>query len=290
MIREYIVTLKNPAEKKQGVSWVELLKLLITVIASIVIPIVLVTVGEGIEGSLKSKELETKYVEISVGILTQSPSPETANLRRWAIDNINRYAEIQLSEQAQEELKSESLPTVSSSSSEKAPNYTVPSSPRNIEYVVITDTENPSLRSVANLMSKPYARASYHYVIGTDGTIQKFVDEENIAWHAGRSEWKGKRNLNEITIGIGLVHLASPDGKNWLNLPNEHEAIGPKYTPEQLDSLVSLLSDILQRHNIPVDHVITKQNIAPERRRTDLFGAPLKHLRERIASQLQSKE
>lgn len=290
MNREFVVTLKKPEAEKPGTSWVDLLKLLTTIIASVAIPIVLLIVGKGIEGSIKTKELETKYVEISVGILTEPPSPETQNLRKWAIANINKYAEIPLPKEAQKELKTESLPTVKSSSTRSTQNFTVPSAPRIIEYVVVADTENASLKSAINTLSRPEANASYHYVIGTDGTIEKLVEEENIAWHAGRSSWEGKTNLNGISIGIGLVHLATQDGKNWLNLPADHPAVGPTYSEAQLEALVGLLADILQRHNLSAEQVITKQDIAPDRRRTDLFGKPMQEIRERLKLRIGSGE
>ncbi|WHI52998.1 N-acetylmuramoyl-L-alanine amidase [Microbulbifer sp. MLAF003] len=284
MIREYVVTLKKPPDgEKRSTSIVEVLKLFTTIIASVAIPIVLLIVGKGIEGSVKSKELETKYVEISVGILTEPPRPETVNLRKWAIDNINRYAEIKLSEEAQEELNTESLPSVKIGTSSPSRNFTVPSSPRSIEYVVIADTENATLESVMSSLSRPNVNASYHYVIGTDGTIEKLVEEENIAWHAGRSSWKGKENLNSISIGIGLVHLATSDGKNWLKLPIDHPAVGPKYPEAQIEALVGLLAEITERHGIAPDDVLTKQDIAPSRRKTDLHGELMRRIRARLS-------
>lgn len=107
MPKEILVTLNKSSS--QGVSWMELMKLLVTAIASIAIPITIFFVGKGIEGSIKKKELETKYVEISVNILIQEPNPETENLRIWAIDNINQYSEIKLSDQAINELKKKPL-------------------------------------------------------------------------------------------------------------------------------------------------------------------------------------
>ncbi len=284
MIREYVVTLKKPPDAaKQSASTVEVMKLLTTIIASVAIPIVLLIVGKGIEGSVKSKELETKYVEISVGILTEPPSPETVNLRKWAIDNINRYAEIKLSEEAQEELNTESLPSVNIGTASSARNFTVPSSPRNIEYVVVTDTENATLEGAIAALSRSNVNASYHYVVGTDGSIEKLVEEENIAWHAGRSSWKGKKNLNSISIGIGLVHLATPDGENWLKLPKDHPAVGPDYPEAQIEALIGLLSEIMGRHGIASEDVLTKQDIAPSRRRTDLHGELMTRIRTRLS-------
>ncbi len=291
MIREFIITLKQAdAENKPSTSMVDILKLLTTIVASIAIPVVLLIVGKGIEGSVKNKELETKYVEISVGILTEPPNPETSNLRKWAIENINKYAEIKLPEEAKKELNTESLPSVRIGSNSSTRNYSVPSSPRSIEYVVVSDTENASLKGTMATLSRSEVNASYHYIIGTDGIIEKLVDEENIAWHAGKSSWEGKTNLNSISIGIGLVHLATSSGDNWLKLPSDHPAVGPSYPEAQLEALVELLRDIAERHSIAPNNVITKQDIAPNRRRTDLYGEPMKNIRGQLLLKLGDPE
>ena len=286
MPRESSVTLRPEQAAKSGHSWIDVLKLVTTIVASVAIPVVLFIVGKGIEGSVKSKELEAKYVEISVGILTEEPSPEMKNLRKWAIANINTYAEIKLPEEAQTELNTESLPVRSISSRLPAQNYSIPSSPRSVEFLVVTDTENPSLKSALSMLRRADVNTSYHYLIGTDGSIEKLVDEEHIAWHAGRSAWQGKTNLNSISIGIGLVHLATPDGRNWLNLPADHPAVGPDYPKEQIAALLGLLEDLVKRYDLDVSSILTKQDIAPDRRRSDLYGDPIAELRELLSQKL----
>jgi hypothetical protein len=269
------------SKQDKQTSAVEKWRLVVTIIASIVIPAVIFFAGKSIEQTLKDRELAVKYVEISVDILTEEPTPETQNLRDWAIKNINEYAEIKLDEQAIKELKTESIPT-SSAASYSTSNYTVPSSPRNIKYIIVTDTENPSLKSLKSMMKKGNINASYHYIIGVDGTVEKIVEEENIAWHAGRSEWKEEKNLNTVSIGIGLVHLSSKDGSNWLKLEKNHPAVGPNYPPEQLDALVNLLVVLLKKYEIGVNNILTKQDIAPDRRQTDLYGDGIKSIRSRV--------
>ncbi len=78
--------------------------------------------------------------------------------------------------------------------------------------IVIADSEAPSLKSLKNAINKTNAAASYHYIIGVNGKVEKIIDDENIAWHAGKSTWKGETNLNPVSIGIGLAHLSSPEG------------------------------------------------------------------------------
>ena len=268
--------LKN--KHKSITSWVDLTRLFTSIMASIAIPIVIFFVGKNIESTLKAKELEAKYVEIAVGILTQPPSLGTENLRNWAIENINEYAEIKFSEEAVDELKNESLPTIGKTFENTAPNYTISTSPRNIEYIVITDTQEATMNSALRVFNDPSYRTSYHYLIGTGGEIERLVSEEHIAWHAGKSTWEGNQNLNRYSIGIGMIHLSS----NWLDLTEGHPAINPEYTTEQLDALVILLKDILERRELTVEAVITKEDITQGRFETDLSGAQLEIIKSRL--------
>lgn len=282
MLREINVRLLSG---EGGTSKLEVIKIVITALASVAIPAVIFFAGQSIEDSAKSRELALKYVEISVGILNESPTPETKNLRDWAIKNINKYAETKLDPEALEELKTEVLPTsAATGQQQQSQNFTIPSEPRKIKYIVVTDAESASLDAENKLMASSNVNASYHYIIGVDGTIEKMVQEENIAWHAGRSEWKGERNLNAVSIGIGLIHLSSKDGKNWMNLPAGHPAVGPKYPPQQIEALVALLAEITQRNRLEADAILTKQEIAPDRRRTDLFGDGIEMIRKRVKS------
>ena len=50
----------------------------------------------------------------------------------------------------------------------------------------------------------PASKVSYHYLILRDGTVHRMVRPERRAWHAGASEWAGRENVNDFSIGIGL--------------------------------------------------------------------------------------
>ena len=80
--------------------------------------------------------------------------------------------------------------------------------------------------------------------------------------------------------------MATPDGKNWKNLPPDHPAVGPSYPEKQLESLVNLLVDIVRRNNLSADAILTKQDVAPNRRRSDLYGTPLQDIRDRVKAVL----
>ena len=44
-------------------------------------------------------------------------------------------------------------------------------------------------------------------MLAEDGTLYRLVPEDRVAWHAGRSHWRGREALNATSIGIEIVNL-----------------------------------------------------------------------------------
>lgn len=44
-----------------------------------------------------------------------------------------------------------------------------------------------------------------HYLVDTDGKVIRIIHRDRIAFHAGRSIWNGKSNLDNVSIGIEIV-------------------------------------------------------------------------------------
>lgn len=59
-------------------------------------------------------------------------------------------------------------------------------------------TEHPYFEQLAGV------RVSSHLFIRRDGQIIQFVPFHERAWHAGRSEWRGRTACNDFSIGIEL--------------------------------------------------------------------------------------
>ena len=47
-------------------------------------------------------------------------------------------------------------------------------------------------------------KVSSHFLIRRDGTLLQFVPCQQRAWHAGKSNWQGRENCNDFSIGIEL--------------------------------------------------------------------------------------
>ncbi len=83
--------------------------IIIQVLSLIIIPIILFIIGHNIEKALSDREVKAKYIEIAVSVLNQTPNQKTEALRNWALEVLQTYSEIKLSEDALEILKSTSL-------------------------------------------------------------------------------------------------------------------------------------------------------------------------------------
>lgn len=99
----------------------------------------------------------------------------------------------------------------------------------------------------------PAAKVSSHYVVDEDGTTYRLVEEENRAWHAGVSFWRGLRGLNDRSIGIEIIN----PGHEW-----GYRA----YPKPQMAAVRDCCLGILSRHNIPARNVVGHSDIAPDRK------------------------
>lgn len=151
----------------------------------------------------------------------------------------------------------------------KSPNYRKGPKNRKITCVVLHATATSGLQSPKEWLCDPASQVSSHFLIDLDGTIYQLVDDNDIAWHAGVSEWKGQDNVNDFSIGIELVN--ANDGK----MP---------YPPEQLSSLVGLVAEICEVNNITATDVIGHRDIAPGRK-TDPAGFPFDDFRMDLIKQ-----
>jgi N-acetylmuramoyl-L-alanine amidase len=125
-----------------------------------------------------------------------------------------------------------------------------------VQYVVLHYTSTDLAHSLALLTQ---GEVSSHYLIAAQpATIYQLVDEQRRAWHAGESQWRGRTWLNASSIGIELENLGytdTPSGRVW-----------QPYNEAQIEALIVLLKDIVQRHQLPLGSIIGHSDIAPQRK------------------------
>ena len=108
---------------------------------------------------------------------------------------------------------------------------------KDIKYVIFHYTGMQStIASLKRLKSKK-SNVSAHYLIDRSGNIYKLVDENKVAWHAGKSRWKNEFNLNKKSIGIELQNKG-------------HKINYQNFTEIQIKCLIKLSKLIKKRYNI----------------------------------------
>ncbi len=84
--------------------------------------------------------------------------------------------------------------------------------PRKIDFLVLHHVEaNSAEHAIAQFCEH---KVSAHFLIDESGKIFELVDENDIAYHAGVSFWKGFEGLNKNSIGIEFIN-SSPFAKKF---------------------------------------------------------------------------
>lgn len=119
--------------------------------------------------------------------------------------------------------------------------------------IVLHYTGMESGQAALERLCDPTAEVSAHYLIEEDGRIFQLIDEVQRAWHAGKSHWRGITDVNSASIGIEIVNPG-------------HEFGYRNFTPEQMASLIPLVSEIKARHGITRGNIVGHSDIAPARK------------------------
>ena len=122
-----------------------------------------------------------------------------------------------------------------------------------VDTLVLHYTGMVSAEAALDRLTDAGARVSAHWCIGEDGTLWRLVPEERRAWHAGVSEWRGRRSLNDVSIGIELVN------------PGHEHGYRP-FPPAQMDALLDLARAVVARYPIDPRNVVAHADVAPTRR------------------------
>lgn len=154
--------------------------------------------------------------------------------------------------------------------------------------------------------------SSAHVVIGRDGTITQLAPMNIKTWHAGRSSWRGRDNLNGWSIGIEIANPGGPlvdlgggsykggvtihtkndpslvvrrgrfparteDGKEMA--PND--GLWLEHSPQQIDAVVELCRALVAAYPT-ITEIVTHWMIAPTRKVDTNPLFPLDEVRRRV--------
>ena len=128
-----------------------------------------------------------------------------------------------------------------------------PRSLRNIRYLIIHYSGMQSGRVSMKKLKSPKSKVSCHYFIERNGNIYRMVSDNKIAWHAGKSKWKGFNNLNKYSIGIEIQNKG-----HFFGYQN--------FTKKQIFSLIKLIKILIKKYKIKKENVLGHSDIAPLRK------------------------
>ena len=124
---------------------------------------------------------------------------------------------------------------------------------KSIKLVAIHYTGMQSGRESLKRLCNPKSKVSSHFLIYQNGKIFRLVDDNRIAWHAGKSCWGKYKNLNKNSIGIELVNKG-------------HKLGYENFKKKQIFSLIKITKNILKKYKIKKNNVVGHSDIAPLRK------------------------
>ena len=108
---------------------------------------------------------------------------------------------------------------------------------KNISFLIIHYTGMQSARVSLKRLKDPKSKVSCHYLIERNGSINRMVDDNKVAWHAGKSKWKNKTDLNKYSIGIEIQNKG-----HFIKYQN--------FPKKQIFSLIKLIKILIKKYKI----------------------------------------
>jgi N-acetylmuramoyl-L-alanine amidase len=119
--------------------------------------------------------------------------------------------------------------------------------------ILLHYTGMESAEAARDWLCNPQSAVSCHYLVDEDGDLTQMVDEQQRAWHAGISSWKGVNDINSASIGIEIQNPG-------------HDLGYTDFADAQIEAVIALCRDIASRHSIRPEDVLAHSDVAPMRK------------------------
>ena len=136
---------------------------------------------------------------------------------------------------------------------------------KKIKYIIIHYTGMKNELSALNRLTDYKSKVSAHYFIKKNGKILNLVPDLYVAWHAGKSNWKNIKSLNNHSIGIEIQNSG-------------HENFYEKFSNKQIISVKKLLRSLKAKYKINHKNILGHSDIAPNRKKDPGEKFPWKEL------------
>lgn len=152
-----------------------------------------------------------------------------------------------------------------------SPNYNQRPATARVDTIVLHADAAPHAGGTVSWVRSAASKVSYHALVDRDGTVYRFVDTAHRAWHAGTSEFKGRDNVNDFSIGLAFANLN--DGVET-------------YTDVQYAVGSAVVAAWMRVHSaITLDRITTHAIIAPHRK-TDPKGFDMPRFLDLVKKEL----
>ena len=107
-----------------------------------------------------------------------------------------------------------------------------------VKVIVLHADASPNEKGCLSWLQSSESKVSYHALVGRDGKVYTVVPYDRRAWHAGKSEWNGHKDVNGVSVGLCFSN--KNDGKEPL-------------TEAQQKAMKTLIADVRRKYgHIPV--------------------------------------
>ena len=133
-------------------------------------------------------------------------------------------------------------------------NYSFRKKNKTVKYIILHYTGMKNLKSAYGRLNGIISDVSAHYLISKQGKIYNLLCPKFKAWHAGNSQWKKDKNLNDSSIGIELENKGHDHGYT-------------KFTSKQYESLRKLIIFLRTIYRLNDDCILFHSDISPNRKK-----------------------
>ena len=114
---------------------------------------------------------------------------------------------------------------------------------------------------------------SVHYVVTTkdDDPIFSLVPDNERAWHAGKSSFDGRTNINDSSIGIEIVNFGYNTNLPFTPIEDNKMNFRPKdyyyeFTDAQIKKVAFLVTYLKEQYKVNDKYIVAHSDIAPQRK------------------------
>jgi N-acetylmuramoyl-L-alanine amidase len=117
----------------------------------------------------------------------------------------------------------------------------------------------------------PSSRVSYHAIVARDGRRTVLADPDERTWHAGKSEWRGRKDLNSWSIGAAF----------------EGDTNKRELGEAEMASMAEYLVPLIKKYGLTLNSVTDHRTVSPGRK-DDLAWRELERFKAYLARRIQN--